>query len=209
MTKRLASKFKIDRRYGVNLWGRAKSPVSKRSYKPGQHGPTARAGAKVSPYGLQLAAKQKMRGYYGFIRESQFRRFYKEASRLKGDTGENFVGLLESRLDVAVYNLKFAPTIFAARQFVNHGHVLVNGKRVNIPSYLLKDGDTIQVKSASKEMNMIAEAQSSGERDIPDYMQLDTKALKGTFLRKPAFADIPYPTQMSPPLIVEWYARRI
>jgi small subunit ribosomal protein S4 len=209
MTRRLAAKFKINRRYGVNLWGCSKSPVNKRSYKPGQHGPQARTGQKVSPYGLQLAAKQTLRGYYGSIPERQFRRFYKEAARLKGDTGENFIGLLERRLDAVVYNMKFVPTIFAARQFVNHGHVTVNGKRVNIPSYLVKEGDVIELRDSSKQLALVLAAAESPERDIPEYLQMDAKGGKGTFLRTPAFEDVPYPARMNPPLIVEWYSRRV
>ncbi|TGW15216.1 30S ribosomal protein S4 [Candidatus Hepatobacter penaei] len=214
MSKRLASKYKIDRRYGVNLWGREKSPVNLRDYKPGQHGVKARAGGgggggKASPYGLQLAAKQKLRGYYGGIRESQFRRFYKEAVRLTGDTGENFIGLLERRLDAVVYRMKFVPTIFAARQFVNHGHVTVNGKPVNIPSYLVCAGDEIEVKTASKSLTIVLEAAVSPERDVPAYLEVDNKKMKGVFVRIPALADVPYPAQMEPHLITEWYARRV
>lgn len=211
MTKRLSSKYKINRRYGVNLWGREKSPVNLRNTKPGQHGPQGKggAGAKQSPYGLQLAAKQKLRGYYGSIRERQFRRFYKEASRVKGDTGQNFIGLLERRLDAVVYHMKFVPTIFSARQFVNHGHVLVNGKRVNVPSYLVKEGDRIEVRKTSKQIPLVIEAAASKERDVPDYLQVDHKKLEGSFLRTPAFEEVPYPAQMEPQLVIEWYSRRI
>jgi small subunit ribosomal protein S4 len=207
MTKRLAAKYKIDRRYGVNLWGRPKSPSNLRSYKPGQHG--QKGAGKMSDFGLQLAAKQKLRGYYGGIVERQFRRFFKEADRLSGDTGENFIGLLERRLDAVVYRMKFVPTIFSARQFVNHGHVLVNGRRVNIPSYLVQVGDVIEVKPASKQKLSVLESVKSGERDVPDYVMLDEKQLRGEFLRTPRLTDVPYPTQMEPNLIVEWYARRI
>lgn len=207
MTKRLESKYKINRRYGVNLWGRAKSPINVRDYKPGQHGQNP--SGKLSNFGLQLAAKQKLKGYYGNIGERQFRRLYTEAARLRGDTGENLLNLLERRLDAVVYRMKFVPTVFAARQFVNHGHVLVNGKRVNIPSYHVKDGDEIQVKEASQEMLLVLSAIQSGERDIPDYLQVDVKHLKGTFIRKPEPDNIPYPVRMEPHLIVEWYSRRI
>lgn len=209
MTRRLEAKYKIDRRYGVNLWGRAKSPVNLRDYKPGQHGQGARGGGKVSPYGLQLAAKQKMRGYYGGICERQFRRFYKEADRLSGDTGENLVGLLERRLDAVVYRMKFVPTIFAARQFVNHGHVLVNGRPVNIASYLVSEGDKIEVKPASKQSVLVLEALASAEREVPDYMEVDVKKAEGAFKRVPRLEDVPYPARMEPSLIVEWYARRV
>lgn len=211
MTKRLLSKYKINRRYGVNLWGREKSPVTLRPHKPGQHGQPGKGGmpAKMSPFGLQLAAKQKMRGYYGGIRERQFRKIYKEASRLSGDTGENFVGLLERRLDAVVYHMKFVPTIFAARQFVSHGHVRVNGKPVNIPSYLVKEGDKIEVQEGSKTMALVMEAAALPEREVPEYLDVDPKKVVGTFLRVPAFADIPYPVQMDPNLIIEWYARRV
>ena len=205
MTKRLTSKYKIDRRLGVNLWGRPGSPLNSRNYKPGQHG-QSRPG-KISDYGIQLRAKQQLKGYYGNIGERQFRTLYQEAARRRGDTGENLVSLLERRLDAVVYRLKFTMTVFAARQFVNHGHVLVNGRRVNIPSYRLKDGDVVEVRAKAREFTVVQEAQQSGERDIPDYIEFDAKALKGTFVRGPALADVPYPVKMEPHLVVEYYSR--
>ena len=205
MSKRQESKYKIDRRMGENIWGRAKSPLNKREYGPGQHG--QRRKGKLSDFGTQLRAKQKLKGYYGDLTEKQFRRIYAEAERIRGDTGENLIQLLERRLDAVVYRMKFVPTPFAARQFVNHGHVRVNGKRVNIPSYQVKDGDVIEVKQKSKQMALVMEAIASGERDIPDYLDVDTSALKGTFVRAPAFADVPYPVQMEPNLVVEYYSR--
>lgn len=208
MTKRLESKYKINRRYGVNLWGRPKSPLNNRDYKPGQHG-QRQGGGKPSNFSLQLAAKQKLRGYYGNIGERQFRRLYAEAARRQGDTGENLFNLLERRLDAVVYRMKFVPTVFAARQFVNHGHILVNGKRLNIPSYRVKDGDEIQIRPRSKELPLVLVAQQSNERDIPDYIEVDPKHLKGRFLRTPTSTDIPYPVQMDSHLIIEWYSRRI
>jgi len=204
MSKRQESKYKIDRRLGVNLWGRSKSPINRREYGPGQHGQRRK---KPSDYGLQLMAKQKLKGYYGNIGEKQFRKIYQEAVRRKGDTGENLIGLLERRLDAVVYRMKFVPTPFAARQFINHGHVLVNGKRVNIPSFRVKDGDVIEVKQKSKQMALVLEAVASGERDIPEYLSVDTGALKGSFLRAPQLADVPYPVQMEPNLVVEFYSR--
>ena len=204
MSKRQESKYKIDRRLGVNLWGRSKSPINRREYGPGQHGQRRK---KPSDYGLQLMAKQKLKGYYGNIGEKQFRKIYQEAVRRKGDTGENLIGLLERRLDAVVYRMKFVPTPFAARQFINHGHILVNGKRVNIPSFRVKDGDVIEVKSKSKQMALVLEAVASGERDIPEYLTVDTGALKGSFLRAPQLADVPYPVQMEPNLVVEFYSR--
>jgi small subunit ribosomal protein S4 len=205
MTKRLTSKYKIDRRLGVNLWGRPKSPLNTRNYGPGQHG--QRNKGKPSDYGIQLIAKQKLRGYYGNIGERQFRRIYQEAIRRRGDAGENLVQLLERRLDAVVYRLKFVPTVFAARQFINHGHVLVNGKRVNIPSYQVKEGDVIEVKEKSRQLAMVLAAQQSNEREVPDYIEVDAKGFKGTFLRAPSLADIPYPVQMEPHLVVEFYSR--
>ncbi len=204
MSKRQESKYKIDRRLGVNLWGRSKSPINRREYGPGQHGQRRK---KPSDYGLQLMAKQKLKGYYGNIGEKQFRKIYQEAVRRKGDTGENLIGLLERRLDAVVYRMKFVPTPFAARQFINHGHIMVNGKRVNIPSFRVKDGDVIEVKSKSKQMALVLEAVASGERDIPEYLSVDTGALKGSFLRAPQLADVPYPVQMEPNLVVEFYSR--
>ncbi|HSK40814.1 MAG TPA: 30S ribosomal protein S4 [Arenibaculum sp.] len=204
MSKRVGSKYKINRRLGVNLWGRAKSPINRREYGPGQHGQRRK---KPSDYGLQLMAKQKLKGYYANIGERQFRRLYGEAVRRRGDTGENLIQLLERRLDAVVYRMKFVPTPFAARQFINHGHVLVNGRRVNIPSFQVKDGDMIEVRQKSKQMILVLEAISSGERDVPDYLEVDTGALKGRFVRAPALADVPYPVQMEPNLVIEFYSR--
>src|SRR4051812_46546912 len=204
MSKRHGSKYKINRRLGVNLWGRPKSPLNARDYGPGQHGQRRK---KPSDFGTQLMAKQKLKGYYANIGERQFKRLYEEASRRRGDTGENLVELLERRLDAVVYRMKFVPTPFAARQFVSHGHVKVNGRRVNISSYQVRDGDTIEVKQKSKEMPLVIEAMQSGERDIPDYLEVDTGKLKGRFVRAPKLADVPYPVSMEPNLVVEFYSR--
>jgi small subunit ribosomal protein S4 len=204
MSKRQNAKYKSDRRFGQNLWGRPKSPVNKRSYGPGQHG--QRRKGKTSDFGLQLVAKQKLRLYYGNITEKQFRRIYGEASRRKGNTAENLIGLLESRLDAVVYRAKFVPTVFSARQLVNHGHVKVNGKRVNIASYLVKAGDVIELRDRARTMALVLEAQQSAERDIPEYIELDPKAMKATYLRVPVLMDVPYPVQMEPNLVVEYYA---
>lgn len=205
MSKRLNSKYKINRRLGENLWGRPKSPVNARAYGPGQHGPSKRK--KTTDYGLQLNAKQKLKGYYGSIGERQFRNLFKEAVRLSGDTSENLIGLLERRLDAIVYRMRFVPTVFSARQFVSHGHVLVNGKKINIPSYKVKEGDVIELRERSKGINMVLEAVQSAEREVPDYMEVDHKAMKGRFLRAPRFEDVPYPVQMEPHLVVEFYSR--
>jgi small subunit ribosomal protein S4 len=204
MTKRLQSKYKINRRLGENLWGRPKSPVNARSYAPGQHGQRRK---KPTDYGIQLAAKQKLRGYYGNIGERQFRNLYTEAARRRGDTGENLIQLLESRLDAVVYRMKFAPTVFSSRQLVNHGHIRVNGRRVNIPSYQVKEGDIIEVREKSREIPMIMQAVESGERDIATYLEVDTKNFVGKFLKTPQFADVPYPVRMEPNLVIEFYSR--
>ena len=205
MTKRTSAKYKIDRRMGENIWGRAKSPVNKREYGPGQHG--QRRKNKLSDFGTQLRAKQKLKGYYGDLTEKQLRRIYGEAERVKGDTGENLVGLLERRLDAVVYRAKFVPTIFAARQFVNHGHVTVNGQRVNIASYRVKEGDVIAVRDRSKQLAIVLEAVQLTERDVPDYLEVDHSKLTATFVRMPALADVPYPVVMEPNLVVEFYAK--
>jgi small subunit ribosomal protein S4 len=205
MTKRAEAKYKIDRRMGENIWGRPKSPVNKREYGPGQHG--QRRKGKATDFGTQLKAKQKVKGYYGNISERQFRRIYEEARRRKGDTGDNLIALLERRLDAVVYRLKFAATPFAARQFVNHGHIRVNGRRVNIPSYLVKDGDTIEVRDRSKTMALVLEAIQSTEREVPDYIEVDHDAMKGRFVRAPKLGDVPYPVPMEPNLVVEFYSR--
>ncbi|MAW14108.1 MAG: 30S ribosomal protein S4 [SAR116 cluster bacterium] len=205
MSKRDSVKHKLDRRMGENIWGRAKSPVNRRSYGPGQHG--QRRKGKLSDFGIQLRAKQKLKGYYGSVSEKQFRAIYDEADRRRGDTGENLIGLLESRLDALVYRAKFVPTVFAARQFVNHGHVMVNGKKVNIPSYRLRAGDVVEVRERSRDMNLVLEAVQSAERDIPDYLDVDQQKMSATFVRIPTMADVPYPVQMEPNLVVEYYSR--
>ena len=204
MTKRLSSKYKICRRLGVNLWGRPKSPTNKRDYGPGQHGQRRR---KPTDYGIQLSAKQKLRGYYGNITEHQFRRTYAEAARLRGDTGENLIGLLERRLDAVVYRMKFVPTVFAARQFVNHGHIKVNGKRVNIPSYRVREGDTIEIREKSRDLGIVLEAVGSPERDVPGYLEVDHHKMTGSFIRVPEFAEVPYPVRMEPNLVIEYYSK--
>jgi small subunit ribosomal protein S4 len=204
MSKRQSAKYKIDRRMGENLWGRPKSPINSRSYGPGQHG--QRRKSKVSDFGLQLRAKQKLKGYYGNLTEKQFSRIYEEAARRKGNTSENLIALLESRLDAVVYRAKFVPTPFAARQFVNHGHVLVNGKPVNIPSYRLKVGDVVQVRERSRNMALVLEALQLAERDAPDYVEVDSKAMSAKFMRLPELAEVPYPVKMEPNLVVEFYA---
>ena len=205
MSKRKSAKYKLDRRMGENIWGRPNSPVNKRSYGPGQHG--QRRKGKMSDFGLQLRAKQKLKGYYGDVTEKQFKRTYQEAARIKGDTGQNLIGLLEQRLDMVVYRAKFAPTIFAARQIVSHGHCEVNGKRVNIPSYRVKEGDVIEVKDKSRDLDLVLEAAGSPERDVPDYINVDHAKMRGTFVRVPVLGDVPYPVQMEPNLVVEYYSR--
>lgn len=204
MTKRAESKYKVNRRLGQNLWGRPKSPVNKRDYGPGQHGQRRK---KPTDFGTQLAAKQRLKFYYGNIGERQFRRYYDEAVRRKGDTSENLIELLERRLDTVVYRLKFAITPFAARQLVNHGHVTVNGKRVNIPSYLVRDGDQVEVKEKSKQLASVLDASQSAERDVPEYLEVDHRAMRGRFLRAPKLMDVPYPVQMEPNQVVEFYSR--
>jgi small subunit ribosomal protein S4 len=204
MTKRIQAKYKADRRFGQNLWGRPKSPVNKRQYGPGQHG--QRRKGKTSDFGLQLVAKQKLRMYYGNITEKQFRKTYEEAARRKGNTAENLIGLLESRLDAFIYRSKFAPTPFSARQLVNHGHVKVNGRRVTIASYLVKVGDVIEMREKAKAMALVLEAVQSGERDTPDYIDVDPKGMTARYSRVPVLADVPYAVQMEPNLVVEYYA---
>ena len=204
MSKRHSAKYKLDRAMGENLWGRSKSPVNKRSYGPGQHG--QRRKSKVSDFGLQLKAKQKLKGYYGNLTEKQFRKTYDEAARRKGNTSELLIGLLEQRLDAVVYRAKFVPTPWAARQFVNHGHVTVNGKKVNIASYRVKIGDVVEVKQKSRNMALVLEAQQSTERDVPDYMEIGDRGFSVRFVRVPELAEVPYPVKMEPNLVVEYYA---
>ncbi len=205
MTKRVRAKHKLDRRMGENIWGRPKSPVNKRESRPGQHG-DRRAG-KMSDFGLQLRAKQKLKGYYGNITERQFLRIYKEAARLKGSTSEHIIGLLERRLDAVVYRAKFVPTVFAARQFVSHGHVTVNGRRVTIPSYRVRIDDVIEVREKSRQLPLVLEANQSPERDVPDYLDVDHGKMTAKYVRIPALSDVPYPVHMEPNLVVEFYSR--
>jgi small subunit ribosomal protein S4 len=205
MTKRQSAKHKIDRRMGENIWGRPKSPVNKREYGPGQHG--QRRKGKMSDFGIQLKAKQKLKGYYANISERQFSKVYEEASRMKGDTSENLIGLLERRLDAIIYRAKFVPTMFAARQFVSHGHVKVNGRRVTIASMRIKAGDALELSTKSKELPIVLEAVQLAERDVPDYVEVDHKAMTAKLVRVPALADVPYPVQMEPHFVVEYYSR--
>ncbi len=205
MSKRIQAKHKLDRRMGENIWGRPKSPVNRREYGPGQHG--QRRKGKPSDFGIQLRAKQKLKGYYGNITEKQFRKIYDEALRLRGDSSENLIGLLERRLDAVVYRAKFVPTVFAARQFVSHGHVKVNGRRVNIPSYRCKIGDVVEIKDASKQLAIVIEATASAERDVPEYIDVDHNKLTATLTRVPGLSEVPYPVMMEPNLVIEFYSR--
>ena len=204
MSKRLSSKFKIDRRLGVNMWGKAKSPFNKRNYGPGQHGQERK---KLTDYGVQLHAKQKLKGIYGNVSEKQLRKYYAEAVRRKGDSSENLIGILECRLDSLVYRMKFVPSVFSARQFVNHGHVTVNGKKVNIPSYLVRPGDVISVRNKARDMAFVIEAMAQTDREVPEYIEMDAKNYTGTFLRIPQLAEVPYATQIEPNLVIEYYSR--
>ncbi len=205
MTKRAESKYKIDRRMGQNIWGRPKSPVNRREYGPGQHG--QRRKGKMSDFGTQLKAKQKLKGYYGNISEKQFRKYYAEAIRMKGDSGDNMIGLLERRLDAVVYRAKFVATPFAARQFVNHGHIRVNGRRVNIPSYQVCPGDLIEIKESSKQLTFVLEASQLAERDVPDFYEVDHSKMTAKMTRIPLPSEVPYPVMMEPNLVIEFYSR--
>ena len=205
MSKRQSTKYKIDRRMGENIWGRPKSPVNRREYGPGQHG-QGRKG-KLSDFGVQLRAKQKLKGYYGNISEKQFRKIYDQASRRKGNTAELLIGLLESRLDAIIYRAKFAATVFASRQFINHGHVLVNGVRTNIPSFRCKPGDVIEIREKSKQLAIVLEAVQLAEREVPEYINADHNKMTASLVNVPAFADVPYPVMMEPNLTVEFYSR--
>jgi small subunit ribosomal protein S4 len=205
MTKRHEAKYKIDRRLGQNIWGRPKSPVNRREYGPGQHG--QRRKGKLSDYGVQLRAKQKLKGYYGDISEKQFRGIYQEAIRLRGDSGAHLIGLLERRLDAFIYRSKFVPTIFAARQFVNHGHIKVNGRRVNVPSFKVKVGDLVEVKEKSRQLPLVMEATGLAERDVPEYIEVDHSKMTAKMTRIPTITEVPYPVVMEPHLVVEFYSR--
>lgn len=205
MSKRHSAKHKLDRRMGENIWGRPKSPVNRREYGPGQHG--QRRKGRPSDFGVQLRAKQKLKGYYGNISEKQFLGIYKESVRRRGDTGALLIGLLESRLDAVIYRAKFVPTVFAARQFINHGHIQVNGKKVNIPSMRVEPGDVISVKEKSKQLPLVLEATQLAERDVPDYIEADHNKMTAKLTRVPVLTEVPFPVQMEPHLVVEFYSR--
>tara|TARA_B110000027_G_C15978741_1_gene237712 strand:- start:84 stop:701 length:618 start_codon:yes stop_codon:yes gene_type:complete len=205
MTKRINAKHKVDRRLKVNLWGRPKSPFNTRAYPPGQHGQNKRG--KPTDYGIQLNAKQKLKSYYGNINERQFRNIYRKALTKKGDTIENLIGLLERRLDTVIYRAKFSPTVFSARQLINHGHIRVNKKKVNIASYLVNETDVVEVKEKSKTLIVIDGSISNKERDVPEYIQLDGKNKTVKLIRVPKFAEVPYPVVMEPNLVIEYYSR--
>jgi small subunit ribosomal protein S4 len=205
MSKRSSVKHKLDRRMGENIWGRPKSPVNRREYGPGQHG--QRRKGKLSDFGVQLRAKQKLKGYYANISERQFRKIYAEAVRMRGDTGALLIGLLERRLDAVVFRSKFVPTVFAARQFVSHGHVKVNGKRVTVPSMRLSVGDVVEVRDRSKELLLVLEGKQSTERDLPDYIEVDLNKMTAKLARIPTLSEVPFPVQMEPNLVVEFYSR--
>lgn len=200
----VSAKKKADRRYSANLWGNPTSPYLKRENVPGQHGQRRR---KPTDYGEQLYAKQRLKTYYGNVSEKQFYKYYVEAVRRKGDTAENLIGILESRLDNIVYKAKFVPTIFASRQFVNHGHVLVNGKKVNIPSYMVKAGDVVEVVEGAKQIPMVIAAMESAARDVPAYVEVDSKKFSAKYAFVPKFEDVPYASVMEPNLVVEFYSR--
>ena len=204
MSKRSSAKYKLDRRMGENIWGRPKSPVNKREYGPGQHG--QRRKSKLSDFGIQLRAKQKLKGYYGDVTEKQFRKVYAEAVRMKGDTSQNLIGLLEQRLDMVVYRAKWAPTIFSARQIVNHGHIDVNGEKCNIASRRIKPGDVLSLRKKAQEMALVLEAQGLSEREVPEYVSVDGDG-KATYVRVPTLDEVPYPVRMEPNLVVEFYSR--
>ena len=205
MSKRIQAKHKLDRRMGENIWGRPKSPVNRREYGPGEHGQRRRT--KTSDFGLQLKAKQKLKGYYGNITEKQFRRIYDEATRMRGDANANLIGLLERRLDAGIYRAKFVPTVFASRQFISHGHIKVNGVRVNVPSYRCKVGDVVEVRDKSKELAIALEAVDLAERDVPEYMDVDHKKMTASLVRVPELSEVPYPVMMEPNLVIEFYSR--
>jgi len=205
MSKRNSAKHKLDRRMGENIWGRPKSPVNRREYGPGQHG--QRRKGKLSDFGVQLRAKQKLKGYYGNISERQFRKIYAEAARMRGDSGAHLIGLLERRLDAVVYRAKFVPTVFSARQFVSHGHIKVNGKRVTVPSMRLKVGDVVELREKSRDLAIVLEAKQSTERDLPDYLEVDHNKMTAKLTRVPALNEVPYPVTMEPHLVVEYYSR--
>ncbi len=202
MTKIIQAKYKLSRRHMVNVWGRVKDPVASKNYPPGQHGPTARP--KQKDYLVQLRAKQILKGYYSMT-EKQFRRVYGEAVRRKGDTSENLVGLLESRLASVVYRLNWAATIFGARQLVSHGHVKVNGRRVTVGSYRVKAEDVIELDSKMQQNVAVMTALNTKERDVPGY--ITSEGVKASFKRAPQFDEIPYPFKAEPNLVIEFYSR--
>ncbi|XVN41153.1 MAG: 30S ribosomal protein S4 [Rickettsia endosymbiont of Argas persicus] len=205
MTKIVRSKYKASRRLGVSLWGDSKDAFNTRNYRPGQHGQNTMV--KTSDYGLHLKAKQRIKCHYGRITEKQFRNLFGSAQKMKGNTGENFIGLLESRLDTIVYRMNIAQTIFAARQLVSHGHIKVNGHKADIASMRLKEGDVVEIKESSRQMTVIQESVSKQGQTTPDYVSFDVDSLSGKYLRVPTISDVRYPFKAEVHLVVELYSR--
>ena len=206
MAKINTPRGKLVRKFGENIFGNPKYDrlLNRKPYGPGQHAQTRRG--KISNYGTQLQEKQKIKFMYGLL-EKQFRITFKKAEKLKGETGTNMLQLLESRLDTVIYRAKFAPTVFAARQMINHGHIKVNKKRVNISSYVVKSSDLIEIRDKSKKLTVIDGSLQSKERDVPEYIQLDNKNKTAKLVRIPKFSEVPYPVIMEPNLVIEYYSR--
>lgn len=190
------------RRVGQPLCGSPKCPALKRPYPPGQHGKDGRR--RVSEYGKQILEKQKLKFIYG-VQERQLRRYLEMARKARGRTGERLLQLLESRLDNIVYRLGFAASLPAARQLVSHGHIEVNGKKVDIPSYIVEVGDVVAVREKSRNLDPVVQSIESRAGNVPDYLSLDAEARRGVLLRVPSKEEIPVPVDDN--LIIEFYAR--
>lgn len=204
MTKVVKAKYKASRRLGTSIWGDDKDPFHTKNYRPGQHGPTGRV--KTSDYGVHLQAKQTVKAHYGRITEKQFRNIFALANKMKGNTAENFAGLLEKRLDMVIYRMNLAPTIFAARQLVSHDNVKLNGKKVNIPGQRLKEGDKVELKDSAKQITVYMESAQKQKRTVPEYLSVDPGAMSGVFIRTPMILDIPYPFEANFGKIIEYYS---
>ena len=200
MARNTGPVWKTSRRVGFSILETGEE-LKKRAYAPGQHGPTKRV--KLSNYGIQLREKQRIRNLYG-LNERQFKNTYLRATKMEGVTGSNFLFLLESRLDNLVYRLGFARTRRAARQLVNHGHILVNGKKVDIPSFIVKPGSTIEVKETSRNMKAINEALEATLNTVA-FVEVDKENKKGKYVRLPERSELNQ--EVNELLVVEFYNR--
>lgn len=205
MARYTGNRNRIARRFGTNIFGRARNPLLHKPNPPGQHGVRRR---KKSDYGLQLEEKQKLKAIYGMLSEKQLVTYYKKALKKTGNTAQHLAEMLECRLDNMVYRLKFGSTIFAAHQLVSHGHILVDGKKVDRRSFMVKPGMVISIKDKSRKVKAIAEALDNPMRSVPEYLSLDRDNFSGQLMAHPLQEQMPWPIEINLPEICDFLAHR-